>query len=68
MTTTTLQLDGLHCGHCVKSVENALFALPTMKQVKVNLASQRVVVESEESVEALTDAILDIGFDVKLVE
>lgn len=68
MRVMTLQLDGLHCRHCVKSVENALFELPTMKQVKVDLATQTVVIESEESVETLTDTILDIGFEVKSVQ
>lgn len=68
MAMMTLQLDGLHCGHCVKSVENALFELPTVRKVNVDLASQKVEIESDESLDTLVDAIIDIGFDAKAAE
>lgn len=65
MTTITLQLDGLHCGNCVKSVEKALNALPTVANVQIDLSSQKAVIESEQSVQALIDAIEEIGFDAR---
>lgn len=65
MATTTLQLDGLHCGNCVKSVEKALNALPTVTAVNIDLTTQKAVIESEESRQALIDAIVDIGFDAQ---
>ncbi|WP_373818732.1 heavy-metal-associated domain-containing protein, partial [Glaesserella sp.] len=49
MATITLQLDGLHCGHCVKSVDNALRGLPTVRKVSIDLASQTAVIESDEN-------------------
>lgn len=67
MATTTLQLDGLHCGHCVKSVEKALAELASVRDVKVDLASQTAVVDSDETTEALINAIIEIGFDAKVV-
>lgn len=63
----TLQLDGLHCGNCVKSVENALKALPTVRNVQVDLASQKVVVESDETAQTLIETIKNIGFDAELI-
>lgn len=66
MATTTLQLDGLHCGHCVKSVEKALTEFASVSDVKVDLASQTAVVESDETAEALINAIIEIGFDAKV--
>lgn len=65
MATITLKLDGLHCGHCVKSVENALKALPTVISVQVDLATQTAVVESAESIQTLVDTIFDLGFEAK---
>ncbi|TCT17465.1 copper chaperone [Bibersteinia trehalosi] len=65
MTTITLQLEGLHCGHCVKSVENALSALATVRAVKVDLNTQTAVVESDETPTTLIEAIVEIGFDAK---
>ncbi|AHG86798.1 Cation transport ATPase [Bibersteinia trehalosi USDA-ARS-USMARC-190] len=67
MTTITLQLEGLHCGHCVRSVENALSALATVRAVKVDLATQTAVVESDETLTILIEAIVEIGFDAKEV-
>ncbi|AGH38811.1 Cation transport ATPase [Bibersteinia trehalosi USDA-ARS-USMARC-188] len=65
MTTITLQLEGLHCGHCVRSVENALSALATVRAVKVDLTTQTAVVESDETPTTLIEAIVEIGFDAK---
>lgn len=64
MTTITLQLDGLHCQHCVKSVENALKTLPTVANVQIDLSTQLAVIESQESMQTLIETIENIGFDV----
>ncbi|WP_241482341.1 heavy-metal-associated domain-containing protein [Muribacter muris] len=66
MVTTTLKLGGLHCQHCVKSVENALNQLPTVRRVSVDLAAQTAVIESEEEAQTLIDTVIDIGFDAKI--
>lgn len=66
MAQVILQLEGLHCGHCVKSVEQALSALATVRDVKVDLATQTAVIESDESLEKLVDTIFEIGFEAKL--
>ncbi|QGM81154.1 heavy-metal-associated domain-containing protein [Otariodibacter oris] len=65
MSVTQLQLDGLHCNACVNSVEKALKTLPSVKDIKIDLATQLAVVESEESAQTLIDTIEDIGFDAK---
>lgn len=67
MTTITLQLDGLHCGNCVKSVDKALRELPTVSDVKIDLTTQMATIESEEQAKTLIDAIVDIGFEAKEV-
>lgn len=61
---TTLKLDGLHCGHCVKSVENALLSVEGVVSVEVSLSPQQAVVEGEVVIETLIEAVEEIGFDV----
>jgi Cu2+-exporting ATPase len=42
--TTTLVVDGMHCGHCMRTVETTLAALPGVIAARVNLSSKRVAV------------------------
>lgn len=64
--TITLQLDGLHCGNCVKSVEKALNEVEGVSQVSVTLENQMAVVEGSANADALIAAVEDIGFEAKL--
>lgn len=63
---TVLQLEGLHCGNCVKSVENALSNLPAVNSVRVDLATQRAEIDGEADLNLLIDTIEGLGFDVVL--
>ncbi|QNS14310.1 heavy-metal-associated domain-containing protein [Mannheimia bovis] len=64
--TIKLQLDGLHCGNCVKSVEKALNEVAGVTQALVTLENQTAVVEGEVLAEDLIAAVEDIGFEAKL--
>lgn len=64
--TITLQLDGLHCGNCVKSVEKALNEVEGVSQATVTLETQIAVVEGSANADALIAAVEDIGFEAKL--
>lgn len=64
--TIKLQLDGLHCGNCVKNVEKALNEVAGVTQALVTLENQTAVVEGEVLAEDLIAAIEDIGFEAKL--
>lgn len=64
--TITLQLDGLHCGNCVKSVEKALNEVEGVSQVSVTLENQIAVVEGSANADTLIAAVEDIGFEAKL--
>lgn len=64
--TITLQLDGLHCGNCVKSVEKALNEVEGVSQVSVTLENQMAVVEGSANPDTLIAAVEDIGFEAKL--
>jgi copper chaperone len=65
MQQTTLQVSGMMCNHCVKSVEEALKALGV--SVRVDLNRGTVFVEYDEnkvSMETMKDAIEYLGYDV----
>ena len=62
---TELQVEGMSCQHCVTAVTNAIREHDEDAQVKVDLASGRVAVESTQSVEMLTAAIDEAGYTVK---
>jgi copper chaperone CopZ len=46
MTTTTYEVKGMTCGHCVQAVTGAVSALPDVSDVAVDLGTGRVVVTS----------------------
>ncbi|AHG76014.1 Cation transport ATPase [Mannheimia varigena USDA-ARS-USMARC-1296] len=61
-----LQLDGLHCSNCVKSVEKVLNAVSGVTQAIVTLENQTAIVEGDVDAEDLIAAVEDIGFEAKL--
>jgi copper chaperone len=66
--TTTLQVQGMTCGHCKMAVTNALQELDGVKRVEVHLEEGTVDVEFDETkvhLEQLKEAIEDQGYDVK---
>ncbi|MEG9475951.1 heavy metal-associated domain-containing protein [Mannheimia indoligenes] len=64
--TIKLQLDGLHCGNCVKSVEKALNEVVGVTQARVTLENQTAIIEGNVVAEDLIAAVEDIGFEAKL--
>ncbi|SHF87526.1 copper chaperone CopZ [Ornithinibacillus halophilus] len=64
---TTLDVQGMTCGHCKMSVEGALNELNGVSNVEVDLATGKVEVTYDDSVvslEALREAVEDQGYDV----
>ena len=67
MMEVTLKVQGMTCGHCKQSVNNALKDLDGVHAVEVNLESGNVDVSYEDSrvsKEKLTEAIEEQGYDV----
>ena len=61
-----LKVDGMSCGHCVKSVTEALQGVSGVdKVVEVSLDKGEAVVEGSAPAPALVAAIEEIGFDAK---
>lgn len=63
----TLQVQGMTCGGCVKSVENSLSALSGVEKVKVQLETGNVDIEFNDSqidIKQITDTIEDKGYTI----
>ncbi|KQW72988.1 hypothetical protein ASE17_08510 [Phenylobacterium sp. Root77] len=60
----SFQVEGMSCGHCVKSVTEAVQALEPTAKVVVDLAAGRVTVDGSDRREAVAQAIKDAGYAV----
>ena len=66
MRTTTLEVKGMTCGGCVRSVERVLKAITGVTEVEVILADGMVRVKSDDSQEfaQFKQALEDAGYEV----
>lgn len=60
----TISIEGMHCGHCVNAVTEALKAVAGVTSVTVDLEGKKAVVEGTAADAALKEAVEDTGFDV----
>ena len=66
METTTIKVDGMSCGGCVKSVTGVLTARDGVASADVSLERKQAVVEFDAAKvtrDQLKAAIEDAGFD-----
>ena len=61
--TTIYFVKGMACNHCKASVEKALMALPSVKNVTVDLSAGKVAVDGDAPVEIIEKAVTDAGFE-----
>jgi copper chaperone len=59
-----LQVDGMTCGGCVRSVTKSVQGVDGNAKVDVDLASKTVRIDSAASLERIRSAIDDAGYDV----
>ena len=60
-----INVEGMTCMGCVKSVKNALAKADPEAKVEVDLESGRVEIDSAAARETLVAAIENAGYDVK---
>ena len=60
-------VQGMSCGHCVKTITTAVQALDPAASVRFDLAAREVGVESALSADQVIEAIREQGYEVKLV-
>ena len=68
MATVTLNIDGMTCGGCVKSVTKVLNGLDGVRSATVSLENKKAQVEFDEGkiqIAQLVEAVEDAGFDAR---
>ena len=70
MTTTTITVTGMTCGHCVAAVKEEVGALPGVSAVEVALVAgggSPVTITSEQPLDdaAVAAAVDEAGYEVK---
>ena len=59
-------VEGMSCGHCVKTITQAVQAKDPAASVRVDLAAREVGVESALTAQQVIEAIREEGYGVKL--
>lgn len=62
----SFKVSGMSCGHCVRSITQAVQALDPAAEVQVELAEGEVRVASQQSPEQLAAAIRAAGYEVQV--
>ena len=60
----TFQVQGMSCGHCVGAVTQAVRSVDPKADVKVDLATGKVEVQSQQDPAAIARAIEEEGYKV----
>ena len=69
--TVTIKVGGMSCAMCVKAIEDALNKLDGVKEVNVNLASEKAYITYNAKMTGIQDfknAIINLGYDYLGVE
>ena len=64
-----LNVDGITCEHCVKTIKEAIVNLVGIFSVEVNIEKKQVIIEFDEKQakpEDLIDKITEAGFGVRM--
>lgn len=66
MEQTTLQIDGMSCGHCVSRVQKALSRVEGVHVDQVEVGSARVSYEPDRvSLQHIRKTVEDAGYEVR---
>ena len=63
---TTLTVTDMSCSGCANTVERAVKTVDPGAQVKVNLDTKKVTIESDKPAAAFADAINDVGYTARI--
>lgn len=64
--TTTVNIKGMSCNHCVMAVSQAIKQMSDVKAVDVDLGSGKVTIEHEKAIDMskVKDAIEKAGYEL----
>ncbi len=67
MATTTYDVKGMTCDHCVRSVTEEITEVEGVSSVEVNLDKGTAVVTGEAPPESVKAAVVEAGYEVTAV-
>jgi P-type Cu2+ transporter len=59
-------VPGMHCAHCLRTVEQGLVKVPGVAAARANLSTKRVRVETEAEPATVVAALKSLGFDANI--
>jgi copper chaperone CopZ len=61
-----VKIDGMHCEHCAKRVEECLSSIPEVKKVKVNLNKKEAAITASQEIDlkAIKESLKETDFKV----
>ena len=59
-----LQIDGMGCEHCVKSVREALEGIKGIKVLDVKIGSAEIEAENDSVLNEIREKLDDVGYDL----
>ena len=68
MINKIINVDGMTCNHCAKTIENGVNELGGIRKVEVDFMKKLVKVNFDETllnIELIQEAIITVGFKVK---
>jgi Cu2+-exporting ATPase len=67
---TEFSVPGVHCAHCISTIESAVSKLPGTQYARVNLSTRRLAVHwlSDESPPPVMETLADLGYEAHLFE
>lgn len=68
LETVRLAIEGMTCASCVGRVERALRTVPGVTEARVNLATERAVVEGSGDARLLIQVIGEAGYTARLID
>lgn len=65
-----IEIEGMHCEHCVERVTNALLEINEIKKAKVNLKKKNAVLVMDINVsdEVIQNKVSSVGFKVTAIK
>lgn len=63
--STTLTVEGMSCGHCEQTVEEAIETLAGVQGAEADKDAEQVSVDGDVSTEQLVAAVTDAGYDAR---
>jgi copper chaperone len=67
MSSFTLSITGMSCGHCLNAVNKALAKVQNLETVSVQIGRAEIRTEDPTLVEAAKTAIEDAGYHVESI-